>query len=144
MAQAVFEHAENSDIIIKAAAVSDYRPAAAADHKIKKLDDEIVITLEKNKDILKELGNDKNGRVLVGFAAETQALDKNAEKKLKEKNLDIIAGNIVGQPDTGFDADTNSISLFYKDGTKETLPLMEKDAVAHVLLDRVADRSIEV
>jgi phosphopantothenoylcysteine decarboxylase/phosphopantothenate--cysteine ligase len=140
MASAVFEHMENSQIIIKAAAVSDYRPVDPADQKIKKKRDEMVLSLEKTQDILKELGKRKINRVLVGFAAETEDLEKNAKKKLAEKNLDIIAGNIVGHPDSGFESNTNEVTLFYKDGSKESLPVMEKADVAHILLDRIADR----
>lgn len=140
MALAVFERFENAHIIIKAAAVSDYRPADPADRKTKKKNDEMVMRLKKNQDILKELGGKKNGRILVGFAAETEDLEKNAEKKLLEKNLDIIAGNVVGQPGAGFDSDTNKVLLFYRNGTKETLPMLEKETVAHILLDRIIDR----
>ena len=140
MDHAVFEYMEDSHIIIKAAAVSDYRPVDPADRKIKKESDEMVLSLEKTRDILEALGRRKNNRVLVGFAAETEDLEKNAEKKLKEKNLDIIAGNIVGRPDSGFESDTNSVTLFYKDGKKEALPVMEKEALAHILLDRIIDR----
>lgn len=137
MANAVFEHMDRSDIIIKAAAVSDYRPSHQAAHKIKKDKDEMVVMLQKNTDILRTLGEKKKGQILVGFAAETEDLVKNATKKLREKNLDMIAGNLVGPPDSGFEADTNTVTLFFSDGTKEVLDTMEKDAVAHVLLDRV-------
>ncbi|MBW2663006.1 MAG: bifunctional phosphopantothenoylcysteine decarboxylase/phosphopantothenate--cysteine ligase CoaBC [Deltaproteobacteria bacterium] len=133
MASAVFKYMKRSDIIIKAAAVSDYRPVNSAKHKIKKGKDEIVLALQKNQDILKELGRKKENQILVGFAAETENLEKNARKKLAEKNLDIIAGNIVGR----FGADTNKVTLFYKNGSKESLPKMEKDALAHILLDRI-------
>ena len=141
MALAVFEHLENSHIIIKAAAVSDYRPIDPAKQKVKKEKDEMVLLLGKNQDILKELGRRKKDQVLVGFAAETEDLEKNAEKKLAEKNLDIIVGNQVG-PSSGFEADTNKVTLFYKDGTKEPMPEMGKDAVAHVILDRIIERVI--
>ena len=137
MANAVFEHMEIADIIIKAAAVSDYRPSHQADRKIKKDKDEMVLTLRKNTDILKALGEKKESRILVGFAAETEDLEQNATQKLREKNLDIIAGNLVGRPDSGFEADTNTVTLFFRDGAKEVLDTMEKDAVAHILLDRV-------
>ncbi|QTA91023.1 bifunctional phosphopantothenoylcysteine decarboxylase/phosphopantothenate--cysteine ligase CoaBC [Desulfonema magnum] len=136
MATAVFEHMEDSHIIIKTAAVADYRPGEAAAHKIKKGADEKVLTLQKNQDILKELGARKKDQILVGFAAETQELEKNAGEKLVRKNLDMIAGNIVGES-SGFETDTNQVTLFYRDGTKEPLPVMEKDAVAHILLDRI-------
>lgn len=140
MAQAVFENMEDCHIIIKAAAVSDYSPKEKEKHKIKKDNDEMIIDLTKNQDILKELGKRKKDQVLVGFAAETRDLEKNAGKKLKEKNLDIIAGNLVGDSSSGFGVDTNKVTLFYKDGTKESMPEMTKDEVAHILLDRVLDQ----
>ena len=73
----------------------------------------------------------------MGFAAETKELEKNATQKLVEKNLDIIAGNLVGASDSGFESDTNSVTLFFKDGTSEPLPTMEKLEVGHILLDRI-------
>jgi phosphopantothenoylcysteine decarboxylase/phosphopantothenate--cysteine ligase len=140
MAQAVFDNMEHSDIIIKAAAVSDYRPKDPATQKIKKEKGELVLYLERTQDILKEIGMRKKDQILVGFAAETENLEQHAETKRVEKNLDIIVGNIVGEPSSGFGADTNKVTLFYKDGTQEPLPVMEKDAVAHILLDRILKR----
>jgi len=140
MAQAVFENIKDCHIIIKAAAVSDYRPKENQKHKIKKDNDEMIIDLIKNQDILKELGKRKKDQILVGFAAETRDLEKNAGKKLKEKNLDIIAGNLVGDPSSGFGTGTNKVTLFFKDGKKESIPEMEKDEVAHLLLDRIVER----
>ena len=137
MAHAVFENMEDSDIIIKSAAVSDYRSKDQAEQKIKKEKDEMVLFLKKNQDILEELGRRKKDQILVGFAAETENLEQNAERKLAEKNLDIIAGNLVGRPSSGFGADNNKVTLFYKDGTKESLPEMGKNDVAHILLDRI-------
>ena len=137
MAQAVFENMEDSDIIIKTAAVSDYRPKDPSTQKIKKEKGELVLYLERTQDILKEIGRRKMNQILVGFAAETENLEQHAETKRVEKNLDIIVGNIVGESSSGFGADTNKVTLFYKDGTKEPLPMMEKDAVAHILLDRI-------
>ena len=137
MACAVFEHMEQADIIIKTAAVSDYTPVAPAKHKIKKTEDKMTLSLEKTKDILKEIGKRKKGRILVGFAAETQMLEKNAKQKLLLKNLDIIAGNIIGAPSSGFETETNKVTLFCKDGTKEALGIMDKEEVAHIILDRV-------
>ncbi len=142
MARAVFDHMEHSDIIIKTAAVSDYRPKNPATHKIKKEKGELVLHLERTQDILKEIGMRKKDRILVGFAAETENLEQHAETKRVEKNLDIIVGNIVGKPSSGFGADTNKVTLFYKDGTKEPMPLMEKDAVAHILLDRILKKFV--
>jgi phosphopantothenoylcysteine decarboxylase/phosphopantothenate--cysteine ligase len=140
MADAVLEAVDDSDIIIKTAAVSDYRPDSPADHKIKKGSETMVLSLEKNPDILKKIGEKKKNQFLVGFAAETQHLKDNALAKLESKNLDMIAGNLVNQPASGFAVDTNKVTLFYRDGTKEELPSMEKDAVADTLLDRVIAR----
>ena len=137
MALAVFENMEHSDIIIKTAAVSDYRPKDHAEQKLKKNKDELVLSLERTQDILKEIGRNKKEQILVGFAAETERLERHAEQKLAEKNLDIIVGNIVGHLDSGFGADTNTVTLFYKDGTKENLAKMPKDDVANILLDRI-------
>jgi len=137
MAHAVFENVADSDIIIKAAAVSDYRPKDRAEQKLKKEKNDLVLSLERTQDILKEIGRNKKGQILVGFAAETEHLEQHAEQKLAEKNLDIIVGNVVGHPDSGFNADTNTVTLFYKDGTKENLPKMPKDDVANILLDRI-------
>jgi len=140
MARAVFEHSDDNDIIIKTAAVSDYRPTNPAGHKIKKKQDEMQIQLEKTQDILQELGRRKKDQILVGFAAETDDLHQNAEKKLAEKNLDIIAGNLIGDPASGFAADSNKVTLFFRDGSSEEVAQMEKDAVAHLLLDRIVER----
>jgi len=133
----VFEHFDHSNIIIKAAAVSDFRPKDQANQKIKKENDQELLALEKNQDILKELGRRKEDQVLVGFAAETENLEKYAQKKLVDKNLDMIAGNLVGHPSAGFGSDTNEMTLFFKDGTKEPLAVMDKEEVAHILLDRI-------
>jgi phosphopantothenoylcysteine decarboxylase/phosphopantothenate--cysteine ligase len=137
MAERVYGASEQSDIIIKTAAVGDYRPKAFSEHKIKKSKDEMLLTLERTPDILKELGRRKKAQILVGFAAETRDLKASSEKKLAEKNLDMIAGNLIGPPDSGFGSDTNSITLFHKDGTTEKLPVMEKETAAHLILDRV-------
>ncbi len=137
MADAVFDKMEENDIIIKTAAVSDYRPKDQADQKIKKEKDTLLLSLEKNQDILEALGRRKKNQILVGFAAETEKLEENAKRKLAQKKLDIIVGNLVGQSDSGFGADTNIVTLFYRDGTKEALPAMAKESVAHILLDRI-------
>lgn len=137
MALAVFDNFEDYDVIIKTAAVSDYRPKDCAEQKLKKEKDELVLSLERTQDILKEISRSKKEQVLVGFAAETEHIERHAEQKLAEKNLDIIVGNIVGPPDSGFGADTNTVTLFYKGGTKENLPKMPKDDVANLLLDRI-------
>jgi len=137
MADKVFEHMQASDIIVKTAAVSDFRPKDRSSQKIKKDQDDKMLVLQRNQDILKELGKRKKDKVLVGFAAETENLEQYAQKKLAEKNLDMIAANLVGQPASGFGSDTNEMTLFFKDGTKESLPVMEKEEVAHILLDHI-------
>ncbi len=137
MSQAIFEQMEAADVIVKAAAVSDYGPQESADHKIKKGKNEWTLRLKQNQDILKALGRKKTHQVLVGFAAETKDLEQNATRKLADKNLDIIVGNLVGSDTSGFESDTNTVTFYFKDGTKESLPSMEKQAVAHLLLDRI-------
>jgi phosphopantothenoylcysteine decarboxylase/phosphopantothenate--cysteine ligase len=140
MAQAVFKCAETSEIVIKTAAVSDYRPASISARKLKKDPDRTSLQLEKTEDILGQLGRRKRGQVLVGFAAETEDLEQNARQKLADKNLDIIAGNLIGNPGSGFGSDTNRVTLFFRDGSREAVPEMEKDAVAHILLNRIVER----
>ena len=90
------------------------------------------------------MGQKKKNQVLVGVAAETGDLEKNATQKLAEKNLDIIAGNLVGSADSGFESDANSVTFFFKDGSREILPLMQKMEVAHLLLDRIRDKALGV
>ncbi len=139
MADAVFEHFDQADAVIKTAAVSDYRPKIQSDHKIKKGSDALNLLLEKTQDILKELGKRKNDQILVGFAAETQMLPAYARQKLLEKRLDIVVGNIVGAKGSGFGSETNKVTLFYSNGASESLALMPKETVAGIILDRVAD-----
>jgi phosphopantothenoylcysteine decarboxylase/phosphopantothenate--cysteine ligase len=136
MADAVWESMAQTDVIIKTAAVSDYCPREKFAQKIKKKEKSSVLELEQNPDILKEIGKRKTNQILVGFAAETEDLMKNAEKKLAAKNLDIIAANIVG-PECGFGTDHNKVTLFFRNGQTESLPEMAKEEVAHQLLDRV-------
>ncbi len=138
MADAVFEGASSADVVIMTAAVSDYRSVSQAEQKIKKGPSGITLELIKNPDILKSLGERKRpGQILVGFAAETEHLKTHATQKLREKRLDLIVGNIVGQADSGFASETNRVSIFDPSGNVETLPLMEKQALAHHILDRV-------
>jgi len=144
MAEAIFTNAKSSDIIIKAAAVSDYRTAETFDYKIKKTtDEEINLTFCKTTDILKKIGfNKQKGQVIVGFAAETEDLEKNALKKLTEKNLDMIVGNIIGKPGSGFETETNEVTFFFKDYEKETFSIMTKYKLANIILDRVLKLSM--
>jgi phosphopantothenoylcysteine decarboxylase/phosphopantothenate--cysteine ligase len=139
MRQAVLAECQQYDVIIKAAAVLDWRPKETAAHKIKKGSGVQTLELVENPDILAELGCSRGNRrcVLVGFAAETQDLVANAQEKLKKKNLDLIVVNDVSREDAGFEADTNAVKIVYRDGPMEELPLMPKQEVADQLLDRV-------
>ena len=138
MRQLVQERFPACDIVIKAAAVADYRVKNVSDQKIKKNDAELTLVLEKNPDILKELGEMKQShQTLVGFAAETQNLLQYAKGKLEKKNLDMIVANDVSKPQAGFNVDTNLIKLLKRDGSIEELPLMSKKELAYIILDRV-------
>lgn len=138
MMQATLAEFADADIIIKAAAVADYRVKNVASQKIKKTADNFVLELEKNPDILLELGKRKSAeQFLVGFAAETQDLLRYAKGKLERKNLDMIVANDVSAPGAGFNTDTNIAKLLYKNGKIEDLPLMQKTALANHLLNKI-------
>jgi phosphopantothenoylcysteine decarboxylase/phosphopantothenate--cysteine ligase len=138
MRQAVIERFDSVDAVIKAAAPLDFRPKTVASQKIKKSKAATSIDLEPTPDILQELGARKNGKLLVGFAAETEDLANNARAKLKAKNLDLIVVNPVGGPDSGFQSDTNRASIIDASGTVQEIPLMSKAQMAEAILDRVA------
>ena len=118
-----------------AAAVSDYRVASVSEKKIKRGKGPIELRLEPNPDILKELGADKKDKWLVGFAAETEDLTVNAQKKLRDKNLDMVVANNVAENGSGFDGDTNIATIVDRTGAVRSLPLMSK----HELADRIYD-----
>ena len=140
MYEAVTGRAPDMDIIIKAAAVADYRPASVADNKIKKKDGDMTIPLERTKDILGTLGEGKRpGQFLCGFSMETENMVANSRKKLEKKHLDMIAANNVKVAGAGFGVDTNILTLITPDGMAE-LPLMSKDAAADALLDAILER----
>ncbi|MBO4908535.1 MAG: bifunctional phosphopantothenoylcysteine decarboxylase/phosphopantothenate--cysteine ligase CoaBC [Lachnospiraceae bacterium] len=137
MYDAVIAEAGNSDIIIKAAAVADYRPSTVADNKIKKTDGDMSIPLERTTDILKTLGeNKKEGQFLCGFSMETENMIENSKAKLSKKNLDMIVANNVKVEGAGFGVDTNILTLITADYQKE-LPMMSKDQAADALLDEI-------
>ncbi|TLU85791.1 MAG: bifunctional phosphopantothenoylcysteine decarboxylase/phosphopantothenate--cysteine ligase CoaBC [Chlorobium sp.] len=126
------------DIFISAAAVSDYRPLAPCEGKMKKDEDEIAFTLVKNPDILAEFGQQKaSGQLAIGFALETQTGLDNARKKLSAKNLDLIAFNFFDRKTSGFDVDTNILTLIERDGITTELPQLPKDDAAGKLLDAI-------
>ncbi|MCL4440132.1 MAG: bifunctional 4'-phosphopantothenoylcysteine decarboxylase/phosphopantothenoylcysteine synthetase, partial [Firmicutes bacterium] len=126
-------------LVIKAAAVADYRPGEVSPQKIKKQGQAMQIELTRNPDILAELGRRKKAhQLLVGFAAETNDLEQNALAKLTGKNLDLLVANDVTLYGAGFDHDTNVVRIFGRDGVLEALPLMDKNRVAQKILDRAA------
>jgi len=141
MRRAVHDRAREANVLIMAAAVADYRPAAAAQAKIKRTEKNLTLELEPTPDILAELGRefgtDRRGRVLVGFAAETDRLAENARAKLARKGADIIVANDVTQEGAGFDTDTNIATLFLRDGRETPLPKMSKFDLANRILDQV-------
>lgn len=137
MARAVKENYSDMDMIIKAAAVADYRPVSTANEKIKKSDESLTITFEPTEDILKWLGEHKRpGQLICGFAMETQNLLDNARGKLERKNADMIAANSLRQEGAGFAGDTNIITLITKNDTKK-LDIMTKEQAAHKILDQL-------
>lgn len=136
MLDACLEAYEGVDIVIKAAAVADYRPHDVACQKIKKkTDDALTIVMDKNPDILKTLGAAKTHQVLIGFAAETQNLLDNAREKVAKKNLDMIVANDVTAAGAGFNTDTNIVKFLYADGRLRSLEQMPKTEVAQQILD---------
>lgn len=140
MLEACMEAYGKMDVVIKAAAVADYRPRDVADQKIKKkTDDALTVVMDKNPDILKELGARKEHQVLVGFAAETQNLLDNAREKIIKKNLDMIVANDVTAAGAGFNTDTNIVKFLYPSGEVRSLEQMAKTEVANLLLDAVLE-----
>jgi len=137
MRNAVRERAAEANVIVMAAAVSDYRPAAAQPQKMKRGDERLVLELEPTPDILAELGREKGSRILVGFAAETANVSENARGKLARKGADMIVANDVTQEGAGFDADTNIVTLFLRDGREIPLPKLTKFEVANRIFDEI-------
>lgn len=136
MYEACLEHFEDADVVIKAAAVADWRPAVRPQHKEKKSGDRREIPLEPTPDIADELGRKKGRQLLVLFAAETTDLVEHTREKLVSKNADLVVGNLVGRPGTGFDSDTNEAVLVSADGA-EPLPKLSKTDLSARILDRV-------
>ncbi len=137
MREAALQEFTDSTIVVKAAAVADYRPDVRAKTKMKKKGSALTVTLTQNPDILAEMGSMKGDRIIVGFAAETAGLQENALKKLNEKNLDLIVANDVTREGAGFFVDTNIVQILSRDGSVEDIPLMEKDVLADIILDRI-------
>ena len=137
MQQAVLERFGETDVVVMAAAVADFRPKAIAPEKLKKHDGVPEIILEPTPDILAELGERKTGQLLVGFAAETEHVRERAAEKLARKRLDLMVANDVTAPDAGFEVDTNRAILLDSSGAAEDVPLLTKTALADLILDRV-------
>jgi len=144
MRQAVLAAFDRCQVVIKAAAVADYRPQAVHQEKMKKTgQDELVIQLVKNPDILAELGARKQDQILVGFAAETNRLEEYAADKLIRKNLDMIVANDVSQAGRGFEQDTNAAIMLFRDGSQQAIPLVQKREMAEILLQTIYERFIQ-
>lgn len=140
MYEAVVSRMEETDIIIKAAAVADYRPAHVASEKVKKHDGQMQIELERTDDILQYLGaHKKPGQFLCGFSMETENMLENSRRKLEKKNLDMIVANNLKTKDAGFETDTNLVTIITADSCSE-LELMSKDEVAFRILDEILKR----
>lgn len=138
MYQAALNEFDYADVVIKTAAVSDYRPKVASAQKMKKQPGDEVLELERTKDILFELGQKKEKQILIGFAAETEQVEEYAKGKLMKKNADMIVANNVTAEGAGFGTDTNIVTLFKKDGSSEKLPLMSKKDVAVKILEEAS------
>jgi len=138
MHKAVIDHFDQNQLVIKAAAVSDFKPSQYSGQKVKKNDAGLTLELTPTADILMELGLRKKNQVLVGFAAETENVVQNARDKLTRKNLDLIVVNDLAEEDAGFASPTNRVKLIDHSGAVEELPLMKKEELAHRLLDRIA------
>ena len=139
MYDAVTENYEKQDIVVKAAAVADYRPASPADEKVKKKDGDLSIPLERTLDILQTLGKKKTNQFLCGFSMETQNVLENSREKLEKKNLDMIVANNLRTAGAGFGTDTNVVTIITKDEVKQ-LDIMSKDEVAGKIMDEILER----
>ncbi|MEK4364981.1 bifunctional phosphopantothenoylcysteine decarboxylase/phosphopantothenate--cysteine ligase CoaBC [Paenibacillus sp. FSL M8-0212] len=140
MYEAVTREWDDADIVVKAAAVADYRPKEVYTEKIKKKGDTLSLELVKNIDILETLGKQKTHQFLIGFAAETQSVEMYAREKLERKNCDLIVANDVTRTGAGFGTDTNAVHIYDREGLVEELPVLAKDDVAHRLLRIAAER----
>ncbi|OIJ09849.1 bifunctional 4'-phosphopantothenoylcysteine decarboxylase/phosphopantothenoylcysteine synthetase [Anaerobacillus arseniciselenatis] len=137
MFEKVIERYEEVDVVVKTAAVADYRPKNIHDQKVKKQPSDWAVEMERTTDILQTLGDKKTKQLLVGFAAESENVDEYAKGKLKRKNLDMIVANSIVEAGAGFQGDTNIVTIYKKDGTSKALPLMSKQEVSANLLNEI-------
>lgn len=140
MFNAVKKHYEVCDILVKSAAVADYKPKVYSDKKIKKTEDVLELNFVKDRDILKALGENKKHQILVGFAAESNDLIKNATSKLNKKNLDFIVANDITEAETGFASNDNLVTIISRDGSMKKLDKMTKKSVARHLFDLINEK----
>ena len=136
MREAVLDACESADVVVMSAAVSDYRVQNPAKSKLKKKGENLVLELVQTEDFMLEM---PDTLVKVGFAAETDDVLNNAEKKLKAKRCDFICANDVSAPDSGFAVDTNRVTILHRGGKQEALPLMTKREVAEIVMDRIEE-----
>jgi phosphopantothenoylcysteine decarboxylase/phosphopantothenate--cysteine ligase len=137
MKEAVMAHYKAATAIIKTAAVADYRPAVRSDVKIKKREGAFSLSLERNPDIIEEIGKLKGDRLLIGFAMESEDLMEDAGEKMLKKNMDYIVANMIDVAGAGFQSDTNIVTIIGRDGEAEKLPVMDKLLVADRILDKI-------
>lgn len=133
---AMTEEFKDANIVIQSAAVADYKPKTYCDKKIKKSDDDLIIELDRNKDVAMELGKIKENQVLIGFAAETNDVLENAKKKIKKKNLNFIVANDLTKSGAGFGTDTNIVKIIDVHGNIEEFPKLLKEEVGNIILDK--------
>ncbi|SFC72353.1 bifunctional phosphopantothenoylcysteine decarboxylase/phosphopantothenate--cysteine ligase CoaBC [Clostridium uliginosum] len=140
MKEEVIKHFNEADIVIKSAAVADYKIREYSAHKIKKSDGDLELAFSRDSDILMELGSKKEKQILVGFAAESQDLKENAQRKLKKKNLDYIVANDITSNDTGFASEDNKVIILSKEGKQIKLDKMSKSDIASNLFDIIVGK----
>jgi phosphopantothenoylcysteine decarboxylase / phosphopantothenate---cysteine ligase len=133
----VFANLEPATVVIKCAAVADFRPSAASKQKIKKTSARVSLELDPTPDILAELGRKRGDWLLIGFAAETEHLEREARRKLETKNCDMVVANLVGQSETGFESDVNEVALALRTGEYMELPRASKREIADQILSQI-------
>lgn len=139
MYEEVMKHYPQADVVVKSAAVADYRPKLVHEQKMKKQPEDAVIELERTLDILKALGEKKEHQLLIGFAAETEKVEEYAKKKLREKNADMIIANNIREKGAGFGGDTNIVTMYKRTGEAKEFPLLSKKEVAYKILTEIQD-----
>ncbi|MRS03182.1 bifunctional 4'-phosphopantothenoylcysteine decarboxylase/phosphopantothenoylcysteine synthetase, partial [bacterium] len=141
MLESVVQECATADVLVMSAAIADFRPLKSEKEKIKKSTGFSSIALEPTKDVLVEISKkkEKTGfpRIVIGFAAESKELNSNAKQKLAEKKLDMIVANDITKSDSGFEVDTNQVVMITKDGSTETIPLLKKNEIAEIIMDRI-------